>query len=286
MTVQPSTRKNWIPLIVCLAVVAVASTNLDVGKKKKNKAPDVERRGYQLLKPEIELEPVEEYPGVQEIGGVRIELSLVPFELTPMYLVTVQERETTLKSWTGIVGVGGAAPVWIGALPFYEIHPENLQFTLRITNHLGRVLRLEGVAIQFAKDGEALETDYEANTLNKVIILPEKSWEGVLHGPPLEGFGLKEFDARTATSGLLEAPEIASEGVLLVGLYDVVTELDEASNATRRSNFEWVFGYTARAVPEGAEAVRWKAKLTEEQAMQIIGEFPAEQVAGMMPGNQ
>jgi hypothetical protein len=191
-----------------------------------------------------------------------------------MVNVFVAPRESAWESWTG-VRVGTAAPVWIGVLPYYEVQPGNLQFKVRITNHLGKVLRLQGVALQFTKDGEGVPTDNVQNELNKVMILPEKSWEGTLHGPTLELFGLKK--QVVAKGDPTSQPEFASkEGTLLLGLYDVVTQLDQASNPVTRSNFEWIFGYKTSYVVEDATAQKIKGRLTEEQAKQIAGDFPAD----------
>ena len=278
-----SAIRFWLAALLCSVIAASVSGEIQAGRKKEDK-DNVEKRAFQILKPSVDLSPAEGYAAAQEIGGVGIELSYRPFTVKPMYFVSVQERSTMFESLTG-VRVGTAAPVYIGVLPFYQVDPENVKLGLKITNHLGRVLRLEGVALQFVKDGESLATDTAANpTLNKLIILPEKSWEGTLEGPPLTAFGLKEFDARTTSAGLLEGETVASEGVLLVGIYDVITEVDEASAPKKRSNFEWVFSYAAKAVPETAEALRWKAKLTPEIAAKIIGEHSPEDFSAMLPG--
>jgi hypothetical protein len=252
-----------------------------LAKDKKPKEA-MERRQYQILKPAIVLTAAEGYPETREIGGVRVELAAIPPQTQPRYFVAVQGRETALESWAGI-RLGNAAPVWVAVLPFYTVEPKNLQFRVKVTNHLGKVLRLDGVALQFQKDGSALDVASTANTLQKVIILPEKSWEGVLQGPPLQAFGLKEFDARAASGGTVQDPITASEGVLLLGLYDVITELDAASTPKVRSNFEWVFAYQARAEPEAAEALRWKARMTPEDAQRIVGDRTAEELARIMP---
>lgn len=270
-----------IMLILCCVLAAtLLGESLAAGKKDKD---EVKKRPFQILKPEVSLEPAAESPSVQEIGGVRVELVRLPFEIRSMYFVNVQERESGWESVTGI-RMGTASPVWIGVLPFYNISPQNLRFKVRITNHLGRVLRLQGVALQFVKDGETLSIENVENDLNKVMILPENTWEGTLNGPTLDAFGLKVFDARAATAGgLLEAAEVRSEGVLLMGLYDVVTAMDNASNATTRSNFEWIFGYKASAVPEDAEAIKWKGRLTPEQVEKFIGVRSPEDLAGTLP---
>ncbi|HEX4826371.1 MAG TPA: hypothetical protein VFV19_18875 [Candidatus Polarisedimenticolaceae bacterium] len=271
-------------VLVAIAICVIA-TPPALASDKKSKKSEVEKRPFQVLRPTVELSPTQGYDAVREIGGVRIELTSTQFESKPMYFVSVQKREDALESWTG-VRVNDLAPVWVGVLPFFEVTPRNVELKLRITNHLGRVLRLEGVALQFVKDGEALDVGETANALGKVLILPEKSWEGTLSGPTLQAFGLKEFDARTSSAGLLKDAVTASEGTLLIGIYDVITEVDEASNPKKRSNFEWVFAYKAKATPEDAEAMRWKARLTTEQMKQIVGNHSPEEFNAMLPGGQ
>ncbi len=265
-------------LLLCVPGVS-GDAHAKEKKESKAKKDDSVKTATKILKPSVTLELADAATSAQEIGGVRVELSRIPIETRPMVNVRVLPRESQWESWTGL-RVGTAAPVWITAVPYYEVSPEDLQFKVRITNHLGKVLRLQGVALQFTMDGNSLPTDYAQNELNKVIILPEKSWEGTLRGPSMESFGLKKH---VGGQDQPAEPGFTKEGVLLVGLYDVVTEVDQASNPVKRTNFEWIFAYTAAMLAEDGEAIAWKARLMPEQAQQIAGNYPAEKFVPPKP---
>lgn len=268
------TRRRAVQIGILGLAVLLLFIGSAYAKKDKEKDDKTQSVTVKVLKPSLALELADAATSAQEIGGVRVELTRVPLETKPMVNVDVGPRESAWESWTG-VRVGTAAPVWIVALPYYDVQPGNLQFKVKITNHLGKVLRLQGVALQFTKDGESVPTDNVQNELNKVMILPEKSWEGTLHGPTLELFGLKK--QVVAGGDPTNLPEFAAkEGNLFLGLYDVVTELDQASNPVKRSNFEWIFGYKTGYGVEDATAMKIKGRLTEEQAKQMKGDFPAD----------
>lgn len=264
------------PSVLVLFLVSFCVAATEGAEKKK---PKTERYSLELPKPSFALEPVEGYTAMQTIGGVRVEVTAVPFEVRPMFFVSLEQR----KKFMVLTGVAGNIPVWAGIIPFLQVEPGNIQLKLRITNHLGKVLRMQGVALQFQKDGETLNTDYEQLGLERVIILPEKSWEGTLDGPPLSAFGLTQFDATNAGLGLVKPTGDSKEGVLVVGLYDVITELDAASNPKTRSNFEWIFSYSASTVVEQALAVRMEGWAKEADFKTMPGVRTAEELGSMFP---
>lgn len=269
--------RTWKTIVVVVfIVVGGVLVPDDAGAKDKKTDDKIVKAPVRVYKPNLRVDLVDEKTSAQTIGGVRVELARVPIETKPMIVTWVVPREDKLASWTGIT-MGSAATVWVAALPYYDVSPTNLQFHVTVTNHLGKVLRLQGVALQFTKDGETVPTESAMNDLNKVMILPEKSWEGVLQGPSLEAFGLKPSVIQRDDKPAGELG-FAKEGNLLVGLYDVVTELDQASNPVTRSNFEWIYSYNASNVSEEGEALKWKDRMDPNQVKQFDNrKIPAEQ---------
>jgi len=216
-------------------------------------APKVETYPIEIEKPMLRLEPAPEYPPIKEVGGVRIEMISIPPETKKMILVTLEDR-------TGVADflTSSLKSVWIWETPLYEIQPPEVQFQVRVTNKLTKVLRLQGVAMQFAIDGKTVPTDYTKNILDKAILLPNQTWEGILYGPPVEGLQQKS-------------------GVLQAGIYDVITEVDDANNPLKKSNFEWIYTYQLTKTKEMAEKKRSKGAVTLEQARAVHGrKRPAE----------
>lgn len=265
------------PPVGIMAAILVLSVSHPASAGERERGPQREPVSVEI--PSFRLEAAPDYPAVREIGGVRMELVPGPIQARPMKTILLEQR----------IGFGtflqtGATPVWITEAPSYDLEPPNVLFQLRVTNHLGKVLRLQGVAITFAVNGDLIPTDYAQNNLNAQIILPEKSWEGVLQGPKIETAQVKEpaqpAGQKVGTKPSAEAVITKGSGTLLVGLYDVITELDEASNPKKRSNFEWVFAYELATHPAQAHQVRYKASVTAEQAAKLQGKHPADWTLG------
>lgn len=171
-----------------------------------------------------------------------------------------------------MVSPGERTAVWIDTSPFYALRsmsdrrPEHLQMKLKVTNHLGKILRFRGIALNFAIDGNVIPTDATLNDLENVMVLPDKSWEGTIYGPSL---------AEIFTDD-------KSSGMVLVGIYDVVTETDEANNPTKRSNIEWIFSYERSFKTEQASKQHMKAYVTAEQAETLAGVHRFTDLQGML----
>ncbi len=227
-----------------LAGAAVVYLSVAFASGISAKPPRIDSFPIEVEAPHLKLEPAPDYPPIKEIGGIRIELIPVPPKTRKMKLVTLEAR-------TGIADFlsENMKSVWVYETPFFQIYPENLQFQVRVTNKLPKVLRLQGVAIQFAVNGKSVPTDYALNDIQNTILLPNQTWEGLLHGPP--------------------ANSLESSGVLLAGIYDVITEVDEANSPTKRSNFEWIYAYTVVKTKESLQKIRYKSAVTLEQAKSL-----------------
>ena len=56
----------------------------------------------------------------------------------------------------------------------------------------------------------------------------------------------------------------------MFSIYDVVTEVDEANNPTKRTNFEWVFTYATESLTKDIEITRYEQNMTREQAAEFV----------------
>ena len=209
-------------------------------------SPKVQTFPVEVVVPTLKIDPAPDYPPIHEIGGVRVEVIPVPAQTRKMHVTTLEDRtgaadflSSTLKS------------VWIWKTPLFELDPSHVQFQVRVTNKLPKVLRLEGVAIQFAVNGKTVPTDYAKNDLGGKTLLPNQTWEGIFIGPPVE---------------LLE-----QSGVLLAGLYDVITGVDDANTPLKRSNFEWIYAYQLSTTTQSDVKTRTKSSVTLEQAKALQG---------------
>jgi hypothetical protein len=267
---------RWATILLCMLlsiVTAVSSAAEKKEKKAKEKKPAFMADEYPIYKQNLELKGVEaEFPAAQKKGGVRIELSPMPLSVEPRYTVAFQPRKTVGGMFFA-PQPGAALPVWMGVLPFYQMNPAHAQMRIRINNQLSRVLRLQGVVVQFSKDGKAVPTVLESE-INKAIVLPEQSWEGILEGPSVEAFGLQAVSAKS--SAPVESTSVT--GNLLVGLYEVVTAMDDASNPTERSKFEWLYTYTTQRVQETGYGRWFERSFSEAQQRELAGTYTAEQL--------
>lgn len=217
-----------------------------------NAAPKTESFPVEVEVPTLKLEPAPDYPPIKEMGGVRIELIPVPAETKKMKLVTLEARTGAADFLTT-----NMKSVWVWETPVYEILPEDLQFQVRITNHVGKILRFQGVALTFSVNGKNVPTDYAKNDIGSAMLTPNASWEGILHGPP--------------------ADALQQSGMLLVGIYDVITEVDAANNPTKRTNFEWVYSYNLTKTKQQDQKTRTKGSVTAQQAAALQNSrHPAE----------
>jgi hypothetical protein len=170
---------------------------------------------------------------VQKRGGVVMRLE--PF-VNRVHRREVESRENELFGQLHGVQDGRKKTELITSFelvktPKYELDPPNLMFSVKITNQLGHTLRLAESIVNISVNGAEFRVrrDGHAEFLNAII--PRGHEEEVfITGPRFE--------------------TLSDVSTIRIAIDDVVTEVDEANNATKRTHFEWILTYRKSKVSE------------------------------------
>ncbi len=121
--------------------------------------------------------------------------------------------------------------------PYVVVKPSTLQFEVVITNSLDRVFRGAGAVLSMSYNGQSVAVPQEgtAEFLN-VTVIPRGRVELSITGPPLQA--------------------LQDSGVVALFIYDVVTEVDDAGNPTKKDNFVWYYNLTYNVQREMFPMVR------------------------------
>ncbi len=161
------------------------------------------------------LTPVDPGKESQERDGIRITAAAYPF--------TAHRRSTfEYRRLVALLVLNGKLPAERREIPYLLVEPTNVVFKVRINNQLERVLRLAGTVVTFQVAGkqQVVEPSVNQNVANR-IILPRQEMEFDIPGPAID--------------------QMPDNATFAFYLYDIVTATDAAGNATKRSNFEWIY---------------------------------------------
>jgi len=189
-----------------------------------------------LRRPTIAIAPGSEYTRVAD--GVSITIS--PTEFADATLV----RRSMLEKSSFFI-VNDLVTWEITDTPVIVHDPLNLEFTIQIQNNLDHVLRFVETVVAVSIDGKPYPA-HGVEDLQRTILVPNQGWEGMVTGP--------------------ERGYMPDDCNIVFSIYDVVTEVDEANNPTKRTNFEWIFTYNTVAEQRVVEVKRYEQKMTRAQA--------------------
>lgn len=150
----------------------------------------------------------------------------VTMTLKPIVPVAERKVAVALSDTAGDCALGHGCYFYRQRIPYFA-QGNQVMFSLSIENNLDQPLRLSNaiVALKIGNKDvpkESFKESYEE--LRGQVILPGSTYEGTFTGPQL-------------ASGL-------QASAITFALYDVVTELDAASNPTKRSAFVWQYQYS------------------------------------------
>lgn len=114
--------------------------------------------------------------------------------------------------------------------PCYK-QSDEIYFDVSIKTNIPKPVRLADSFIAFRTGDEQIPpTDYQEsyNSFQKGIILPGSVFKFVLHGP----------------DNLLRNRKAGENVKIVLGLYDIVVEMDDNSVATKKAQFEYTFNYS------------------------------------------
>lgn len=131
-----------------------------------------------------------------------------------------------------------------------QVAPKEIRFKIKISNRLDRVLRLAGAVVQWQVAGKAVAVDKTGSQeLLAGIILPRQEAEFEISGP--------------------DWAELADKSTVALFIYDVVTATDGAGNATRRSNFEFLYTLSRQDKQETFPVLRRQVNVSQTSAQGI-----------------
>ena len=186
------------------------------------------------------LTPVEPTKQDQEKEGIRI--SVAGYSYIPKRVVHRQ-----FKRVPSILIVNNQYPVQVREIPSLVVSPKEVRFKVKIYNRLERVLRLAGAVVQFQVAGKTIAVNRAGyNDFLNGIILPRQEGEYEVSGPDL------------AT--------LPDNATIAFFIYDIVTETDAAGNATKRSNFEFIYSLSKQTKTEDAQIGVRQMSLNPQEA--------------------
>ncbi len=181
------------------------------------------------------LAPAQQTQATQVKGGIRITVTPLPYHLAPMDTIMEQQVNPSFKEaftphQQGNVLVQRTHTATVRAVP------NQLAFSVRVSNTMSRVFRFAGVAVQFQAAGKTLTTDASGyGELANAIIAPRSEQEFTIYGPALSAI-----------------PSPTQVGVFF---FDVVTDMDDAGNIKAKQNYEWYFDYRTQASQETVNVI-------------------------------
>ena len=166
---------------------------------------------------------------VQKKGGVTVEL--IPATYDASRRVKTEERNKP-RPFLHVVSDPNRETIrWFDKVetPYYVPEPQNLRFTVKLTNQLDGTLRMAGSIVTYQVDGQALQVPAANYAQFAQSIIPRRQTiETVIDGPPVE--------------------RLKDSGQVFVSIDDVITKRDAAGNPAERSNFEWMFSYSMKPI--------------------------------------
>jgi hypothetical protein len=181
-------------------------------------------------------------------GGVaRQNKGGVLFEVIPPDFKVDQRNNTTCDQERSLVSYGGADAYRTRTFPEYVVRPNHVEFTLKVSNHTGRDLKLAGARFAFSVDEEEATLDgAQFQALEVTLLAPDESKEFTLVGP--------------------DWVKLPKQAQLVLTAFEVPTELDDAGHATKRESFAWKYAYKLTTFEKVDQITREPATMTAGEA--------------------
>lgn len=160
-----------------------------------------------------------------EAGAETQEQGSVVAKMTPPGFAADRVITTKCRQLPALMVVNNQYSYEVVRTPVFVVRPSFIEFKVKITNKLPRVLKLEGTIIKFTVNGEerTISSDGYKEFLAGVL-LPNQEKEFAIQGP--------------------EWKTLSNDTVLSLSLYDMCINMDKAGVVTEKGNFEWNFRYT------------------------------------------
>lgn len=186
------------------------------------------------------MEPVEGYPWEQTKDAVTIKLTPEPFTHKTMYERSLMEKRE-------LILVNQNKKYEITERPTrLVVRPERLLLKLHAVNNMSHVLRFHGCVLDLKADGKSVPIDEKTvDEFKKAVITPYSDFDVTLYGPTLD--------------------QLKGANTIIFAIYDMITQVDEANNPTKRTTFEWIFSVRPQNVTEQRPVVVREERLSPAQ---------------------
>lgn len=168
------------------------------------------------------LAPIQGTDLTQSHGGLRISLQLETYRSETM----MRERKRQVSP--GLIAMQPdprAIYLETTYIPVTRIKPDHLVFHIHISNQLPRVFRGAGILVQFNVAGKVVNVDPSGyGDLANIIIPPRGEQDVNIIGPDVAS---------------IPSPSTHRCSFSTI----VVSNMDQASNVTNKTNFEWYYSY-------------------------------------------
>lgn len=154
----------------------------------------------------------------QQRGGVVLELPAPTFELTEKTTSTCDQKTTA--------DTDGIAMYDVAQTTAFAAEPPALQFKLKVSNKSSKIVKLADVMFKVVVANE--EAKIKVDDVKDVVLRPEDTKEVAIVGPAWQ--------------------QLPNQTSIVVTVFGVPTEFDDANNVTKTDNFEWAFDYQVTSV--------------------------------------
>jgi len=193
------------------------------------------------------LAPIEGYPQTIDKSGVSI--TIEPFEF-----VAKEKQKLSCNQKKSWIVVNNQYDYIVRTIPYFVIEPHDINFKIRISNKLGKVMRLAGSIISFQVNNKAVALESSGyQELMQGMILPRQDSEFTLRGPKIN--------------------TLKDNSTIAFMIYDVVTKTDAAGNPTERTNFEWFYTYKNTPQEVNGTVTESETTMTRSEATDRCSSF-------------
>ncbi len=213
-------------LMMVLAPLTVLSFSA-LPQKRKGPNPEPPQQQVEVSTLFPTLTPLEGTNMSQKKVGLRVSLSLAPYELRKAYRRHVTRVNPSFKE--ALLGCTNCPWAAVTCSPFLSADPDRLKFVATVSNDMSHVFRGSGIYVRFNVAGREASVDKAAwAQLADAIIAPRGEQQIEIFGP-----AINTLPEKGGTIGLF--------------FDDVVTNTDAAGNVTDRQSFEWYFQFRTEA---------------------------------------
>lgn len=197
---------------------------------------------------------------VQKRGGVVMRLELITPEVK-REIKTVRENENhqyETRDANNRIITEAYTTFDLIETPYYVLKPEEMKFSIKITNQLGHTLKLAESVFTLTLAGKLVHLEKDCYREFTNAIIPRGQEDEIKIDGPLWA-------------------DLPKTGTLRIALDDIAVEVDDANKATKREHFEWIISFQNKSNSSNEEIHR-KYMIEDSHGLRLKGktEFDPE----------